>query len=484
MRRLLAVLTVVTASLALAPSAFAGGPGMTLGATEDTLRAPDLVTARVRMAYFRLAGFSAVRISSQWRPGEVAPAADELQILQSVAQAARLNGIRVYVAVYHAGSRTTPLTPEAQSQLAQYSAALVGAVPSFDDLIVGNEPNLNRFWLPQFNTDGSNAAVPAYLSLLAQAYDAIKAVDPAVRVWGGALAPRGADRPEGTRHTTSPTTFIRTLGAAYRASGRQLPIMDGFSFHPYADNSAQSPDFAHPKSTTIGVADYDKLVALLAEAFDGTAQAGSTLPILYDEFGVESLVPAGKAKLYSGKEPTTTKPVPETVQASYYQRALQLAFCQPNVVGVLLFHSQDETALGSWQSGLYYADGTPKGSLTFVRDALARTRGGSITHCDGMALDVAPTQLRFPTEAEFRRGKRDVRLRCSLDCAWELRATRVADGTAAVTRRGYARAGVTVLPTLKGSTLGSGGYRLTVTLTHPVNPGLAFTRDSRELTLP
>jgi hypothetical protein len=484
LRALIAVLAVAAAASALAPAALAGGPAMTLGATEDTLRAPDLVTARVRMAFFRLAGFGAVRISSQWRPGEVAPAADELKILQTVAQAARLNGIRVFVAVYHFGSRTTPLTPTAQAELSQYAAAIVRAVPSFDDLIVGNEPNLNRFWLPQFNPDGSGAAAPAYLALLSQSYDAIKAVDPAVRVWGGALAPRGADRPGGARQTTSPTKFIQDLGVAYRASGRQLPIMDGLSFHPYADNSAQSPDFPHPKSTTIGLADYDKLVALLTTAFDGTPQAGSTLPILYDEFGVESLVPSGKAKLYSGNEPTTTKPVPETVQAAYYQRALQLAFCQPNVVGMLLFHSQDETALGSWQSGLYYADGTPKASLTFVRDALARARGGSITHCDGLALDVTATQLRFPTETEFRRGKRDVRLRCSLDCAWELRATRVADGAVAVTRRGYGRAGTTVLPTLKGSTLGSGAFRLSVTLTHPVNPGLSFTRDSRELTLP
>ena len=37
-----------------------------------------------------------------------------------------------------------------------------------------------------------------------------------------------------------------------------------------------------PKSTTIALADYDKLVALLRTAFDGTAQQGSTLPILYD----------------------------------------------------------------------------------------------------------------------------------------------------------------------------------------------------------
>ena len=44
--------------------------------------------------------------------------------------------------------------------------------------------------------------------------------------------------------------------------------MDAFVIHPYADNSSQSPATAHPNSTTIGVADYGKLVALLGEAFD------------------------------------------------------------------------------------------------------------------------------------------------------------------------------------------------------------------------
>ena len=45
-------------------------------------------------------------------------------------------------------------------------------------LIVGNEPNLNRFWMPQFTPAGRDAAAASYLALLAQTYDAIKAVAP------------------------------------------------------------------------------------------------------------------------------------------------------------------------------------------------------------------------------------------------------------------------------------------------------------------
>jgi hypothetical protein len=476
-------LTVLALAAATGP-AHAGGPGLTLGVAEDTVKQPDPVVAQVKMRLLRLAGFSAVRITSQWLPGDLAPPNDQLEMLRVVTGAAKLAGVRVYVSVYQPGSRTTPLTPEARAEFAQYAATLVTAVPLADDVIVGNEPNLNRFWLPQFNPDGSNAAAPAYLQLLAQTYDAIKAADPGVTVWGGALAPRGNDNPKGTRHTHSPTKFIRDLGIAYRAGGRTAPVMDGFTFHPYPDNSSQSPDTRHPNISTIGLADYDKLVRLLGVAFDGTAQAGSTLPILYDEFGIESIVPKGKLKHYTGTEPTTTKPVSEALQATYYQRGLRLAFCQPNVVGMLLFHSQDEHARLSWQSGVYYADGTPKSSLRAVRDALERTRGGSVARCPGLGLDVQPTALRFPTQDDFAKGERDVRLRCDLDCAWELRATRSATGGTAAVRRGYARAGTAVVASLRGARLGSGAYRLQLTLVHPVNPGVPALRESAELQLP
>jgi hypothetical protein len=480
-RILLTLLGAAGVWLSVAAPALAGGPTMALGAAEDAVRAPDLVTTKVKMTELRLAGFTAVRVTSNWRPGLTAPTAGELTVLHNIEAAARLSGVKVYVSIYSPGSATTPLDALAQTQFAQYAAALATALPSFDDIIVGNEPNLNRFWLPQFGADGSNASAPAYLSLLGKTYDALKAVDPSLRVWGGALAPRGSDRPDGIRPTSSPTAFIQAMGVAYRASGRALPVMDGLAFHPYPDNSSQSPDFPHPRSTSIGLGDYEKLVALLGTAFDGTAQQGSSLPILYDEFGIESTIPDGKASLYSGTEPATTKPVDEYQQAASYDVGLRLAFCQPTVAGVLLFHSQDETALLSWQSGLYYADGTPKASLPGVRDSLDRTRGGSIAHCDGLSLDVRLTNVRFPGPKEFASGKRDTRFRCTLDCAWELRATRTTTGAVAATVRGYARYGRTTVASLTGRRLGAAPVRLQLTVTQAVNPGASATRQSGEL---
>ena len=456
---------------------------MSFGAAEDVVRAPDLTTAMAKMTLFRQAGYTALRVTSQWLPGQVSPPPAELEILRNVSTAGRLSGVRIYLSVYPPGSRSTPLTPESREEFAAYLTVLARELPSVDDVIVGNEPNINRFWLPQFNPDGTDAAATAYLALLTRSYDALKAVDPTLRVWGGALAPRGIDRPGTGRDTHSPVAFLKDLGTAYRASGRTLPIMDGLAFHPYADSSGQPPGTVHTKSTTIGLGDYGRLIQTLATAFDGTPQAGSMLPVLYDEFGVESHIPKGKAKSYTGVEPATTRPVSEATQGQYYAQALQLAFCQPNVVGLFLFHSQDEVALASWQSGVYYADGTPKSSLWAVRDALARARGGSIARCDGLGLDVVATKVRFPTQSELTRGSRAVRFTCALDCAWELRVSSAATGDTRARTTGYGRAGVPLTASLKGRKLGRGAVRFAITLTQPVNPGVPRTRESATLTL-
>src|SRR5919198_4929232 len=382
------VLAVVIAALAFAPAAFAGGPTMTIGATEDIVKQPDLVAAKAQMDLLKLAGLNAVRPTQEWAPGDTAPSGPAFEALKNAVAAAQLDGVRVVLSITNHGSRTTPLSDQDQSDFATYAANVARALPYVREYVVGNEPNLNRYWLPQFGLDGSDVAAPAYESLLARTYDALKAVSPKVTVLGGAVSPRGIDRPNTGRDTHSPTAFITDMGAAYKASGRTEPIMDEFAFHPYGDNSSQPPSVAHPSSTSIGVADYPKLVALLGQAFDGTAQPGSTLPIVYDEYGVETQIPQAKTTFYDGREPTTTKPVDPATQGAYYAQAIALAFCQPNVRGFFLFHSVDETDLDRWQSGLFYADGTPKTSLAPTRAAVLAARRGVVTHCDGLQLPV------------------------------------------------------------------------------------------------
>ena len=327
-----------------------------------------------------LAGLNEIEVRASWTRGQTAPAPDQLLSLESAAGAAQLDAVRLIVAVDTGGSRQTPQSASDRAQYAQYTASLARALPYVTDFIIGNEPNLNRFWMPQFDRRGRDLAAPAYEALLAQTYDALKAVSAKINVIGGAISPRGEDRAFSSRQTHSPTSFLRDLGLAYRRSGRQLPIMDTLTIHPYGETSNTPPTAVHPRSTSISIADYPKLVTLLRQAFHGTAQQGATLPILYGEYGVQTQIPDSKVSAYTNLgAPSAADAVSESEQGSYYTRAIQLAFCQRTVVGLLFFHVSDEPDLDRWQSGLYYADNTPKSDLAFVKQAAQAAQAGTLT---------------------------------------------------------------------------------------------------------
>jgi hypothetical protein len=364
--RPLPILLAVLALLASGCGRPAAAPDhLVVGAVEDAAKSGD---PEAKMALAGKAGLGAVALSAVWTPPLEAPPAAELAALQDAVEAAAANGLRPIVAVYSFSS-VTPTTPEARAQFAAYAASLSRALPAVRDIVVGNEPNLNLFWMPQFAPDGSDAAAQSYLALLAETYDALKDVSSSLNVIGGGLSARGSDDPAGSRPTHSPTRFIADLGAAYRASGRDRPVMDMFSIHPYPESSSIPPSFAHPHSTSVGLADYDKLVASLGSAFDGTAQAGTELPIAVGEYGLQTVVPPGKLGAYTGAEQPSTKPIDESLQAERYAAAIAMAECDPTVRMLLFFHVSDEPQLERLQTGLYYADDTPKSSLPRVAGA-------------------------------------------------------------------------------------------------------------------
>ena len=72
-----------------------------------------------------------------------------------------------------------------------------------------------------------------------------------------------------------------------------MPIMDAFAYHPYMERADLPPTFKHVSPEDA----HDRRLrearlGCSARAFDGTAQEGSTLPLVYDEFGVEARIPA------------------------------------------------------------------------------------------------------------------------------------------------------------------------------------------------
>jgi len=301
-------------------------------------------------------GFDAIALTAVWKNGSQAEA--DLPPLRKAVRAAAAHNVEPLIDIYQL-SGDTPDTPDKRNAFAQYAATIVRALPSVHQVMIGNEPNLNLFWMPQFGGDGSDTGAAGYEALLATTYDAVKAVNPDLTVIGGNLSPHGGDVADASRPTHSPTKFIEDMGAAYRESGRKQPLMDEFSIHVYGDSPRIPPTLAHPNTTSIGIADYGKLVGLLRSAF------GGSLPIVYGEYGVETTVPPDKQSLYTGKEVVPT--VDPQLQAQYYRQAIELARKQRDVRALFIFKVFDETRLEGLQSGVRYADGSPKPSLPVIQ---------------------------------------------------------------------------------------------------------------------
>ena len=150
-----------------------------------------------------------------------------------------------------------------------------------------------------------------------------------------------------------------------------------------------------------------------------------------------------------------------------YRRAIHLAYCQSNVAGILLFHSTDEPALGGWQSGLIYPDGTPKASLAVVRDTIDAIAGGTAGKCP---LAVKPVVAFIPV-------LRRISLRCDRDCVYRARLLRLATGSVTAWRNGRAGPGSRVSFQL-GARVSPGRYRLSVSFVHATRPGKPVVRTS------
>ena len=210
-------------------------------------------------------------------------------------------------------------------RFAAYVALLATTYPTVKTFVIANEPNQPRFWQPQFR-NGVPVAGRDYERVLALCYDALKKVDPSIKVVGGALSGRGNDNAKAlTNRSTSPLRFLYDLGAAYRASKRQAPLMDLFAFHPYPRSSLDSikKGLEWPMA---GYANLDRVKQGLWDAFAGTGQPTTEngLGIMIDEVGWQVRVASTAADSpYTGVEnvPVTT----EAHQAAVYAQLVRSA---------------------------------------------------------------------------------------------------------------------------------------------------------------
>jgi hypothetical protein len=130
------------------------------------------------------------------------------------------------------------------------------------------------------------------------------------------------------------------------------------------------------------------------------------------------------------------------------------------VRGLFLFHTVDETDLLAWQSGVYYADGTPKSSVSAVKAVLDEARRGVVAQCPGMQLTVHPKIVQRSSA---------LTVTCDLDCRYVAQLYRL-PGKLLVSRSGTAIGGQPTRIPLRAPRA-KGSYRLRLSAIASLNAG-------------
>ena len=378
-------LTGCTSVSEVSPKRSAPEHELLVGLTEDAFKlVPDSALPLAREL-----GVATFRITVPWEPGARTLPPDVVAQLDAMVRARASE--RFIVALYGRPD-ATPLDERARDDYCAYAADLVERYPAIKDLIVWNEPNKSYFWQPQFDEVGASAAPAAYVELLAHCWDVLHDLSPEVNLIAPATAPKGNDFPDARSNIShSPGKFIREMGLAYRTSGRDDPLFDTVGHHAYGANSAEPPATDH-RGSTIAQGDYADLMEALSEAFSGTAQAvpGACVEerctfIWYLEMGFQTTVIPEKLPVSTGEENVETITTEE--QGAQFERAVELAYCQPFVRGFFNFLMWDEARLEGWQSGPFWADRTPKSSYEDFKQVIADATAGRI---DCATVDGAP----------------------------------------------------------------------------------------------
>lgn len=316
-------------------------------------------------------GMGADRFTVRWSPATPTTILEQPFLDRSLPVAARA-GMRIVFDVYPTDAPTFAFDGDARTVLfAAYLQTLARRYPQVTEFIVGNEPNESFFWQPQFGAAGEQVSAARFEKLMAASYDALKAVDPAIRVIAA-----GPSNEANDRTSTSPVRFLKALGEAYRASGRQVPLMDALGFHVYPRSNSDPPSkpFGWPNA---GAADLARIKQAVWDAFQGTAQptfaegpaAGGGLKLFVDEFGWQAAIDAGYAVLYTGAE--NVPAISEAEQANNYRALIGMLACDPAVSDAFVFHLVDERDLARFQSGLLRANLSERASYGAVRNAIA-----------------------------------------------------------------------------------------------------------------
>jgi hypothetical protein len=420
LKHTLAVLASLLAALISASVAFAD---LTVGAADDGGKLAEDGGAWF-VAQMREARLQENRITVGWDPDHPTTIPQKEQLDRYLANASAA-GIRVMALISPTRARALTESANSRNDFVRYLVQVARAYPTVKEIGVGNEPNQPRFWQPQFSTSGRNLACGAYERMLAQAYDALKAVDSSITVIGVSLSPRGNDNAlAAVNASTSPVRCIRELGLAYRASGRKRPIMDELAFHPHPNSYTDGYRVGY-RWPNAGTSNLGRIKQAVWDAFYGTGQptfaeagkpvfkaARPPLRVRLNEVGWQVAIPTSSLDAYYGRE-SVSRLADERAQAEIYAALIPYFACDSSIRSMLYYGLVDEPDLDRWQAGLIRADRTRRPSFGAVQSALAR----GLARCNRR-----PTRWRHTTKVVGATARFGERRRSASDTTWSFAA--------------------------------------------------------------
>ncbi len=457
MARLTVFLLCTLAALCAAAPAIAD---LTVGAADDGGRLSTDGGAWF-VDQMREVGLQENRVTIGWDPEQPTTIRERAGLDQYVPRATAA-GIKVVFLISPTRARALAGSRTAANQFVNFVVEVARTYPQVTEIAVGNEPNQPRFWQPQFSFTGKSLACGSYERVLAQAYDALKAVNRDITVLGVSLSPRGNDNAlAAVNASTSPVRCIRDLGLAYRASGRKRPIMDQLAFHPHP-NSYRDSYLVGYRWPNAGTSNLGRIKQAFWDAFHGTGQpifaergrpvskAGlPPLTVRLNEVGWQVAIPPASQGAYYGVE-SVPRLADERFQADTYAALVPYYACDASVHSMLYYGLVDEPDLDRWQAGLIRADRSRRPSFTTVRSALSR----GLTKCKGRPKTWKHTIKVVGATARFGERRRS-----ATDKNWSFSAS--AEESSIVTGVMYRLPGRRMSATLRKRLLAAVGRRRT-----------------------
>ena len=179
MSRLLTTLAVACGALVLATSA---ARRTRSSASPTTAASTTTTAARGSSRELAAAGLTTNKMTVNWDPARPTEIVEKPFLDRSIPKAEAL-GIPLARDPHRQGPRDHG-SPQALDQFTAWLQKLAWTYPQVTEYVVGNEPNLTRFWQPQYDNAGRGISGIAFAGFLARSYDALKEVNPKLTVVG------------------------------------------------------------------------------------------------------------------------------------------------------------------------------------------------------------------------------------------------------------------------------------------------------------